>query len=167
MSFVGKITNLFADKAMTVPAFPRTKVKAISDDNGVGLGVLLEEKSDVGHTHIATEVGARPSDWMPSAAEVGARPSDWMPSATEVGAQEKHITKSCTLTTGGWSSLSQTVNVTGVTANNTVIVTPSPSSYAVYGESGVYCSAQADGKLTFKCVKAPTANLVVNVLILD
>lgn len=153
MALIGKIMDFFADEAMTTPAFPRTKVKAVSDDNGVGLSALLEEKSDVGHTHIATEVGARPSDWMPSAAEVGA--------------QEKHTTKSCTLTTGGWSSLSQTVNVTGVTANNTVIVTPSPSSYAVYGESGVYCSAQADGKLTFMCVKAPTANLVVNVLILD
>jgi hypothetical protein len=167
MALTGKIMDFFADKAMTIPAFPRTKVKAISDDNGVGLGALLEGKSDVGHTHTATEVGARPSNWTPTAAEVGARPSDWVPSAAEVGAQEKHTTKSCTLTTGGWSSLSQTVNVTGVTENNTVVVTPSPSSYAVYGESGVYCSAQASGKLTFKCIKAPTANLVVNVLILD
>lgn len=153
MALTGKIMDFFADKAMTIPAFPRTKVKAVSDDNGIGLGVLLEGKSDVRHTHTATEVGARPSDWTPTAAEVGA--------------QEKHATKSCTLTTGGWSNLSQTVNVTGVTANNTVIVTPSPSSYAVYGESGVYCSAQADGNLTFMCVEAPTANLVVNVLILD
>lgn len=113
----------------------------------------LEGKSDVGHTHTAAEVGARPSDWTPTAAEVGA--------------QEKHTTKSCTLTLEGWSDLSQTVNVTGVTANNTVIVTPSPSSYAIYGESGVYCSAQADGKLTFMCVNDPTTNLIVNVLILD
>lgn len=147
------ITNLFADKAMTIPAFPRTKVKAVSDDNGVGLGALLEGKTDIGHTHTATEVDARPSNWMPSAAEVGA--------------QEKHTTKSCILTIEGWSDLSQTVNVTGVTANNTVIVTPSPSSCVAYGAFGIYCSAQADGKLTFICASKPDADLTVNVLILD
>lgn len=34
----------------------------------------------------ATDVGARPSDWMPTASDVGARPSNWMPTASEVGA---------------------------------------------------------------------------------
>ena len=42
MALTGKIMDFFADKAMTIPAFPRTKVKAISDDDGVGLNVLLE-----------------------------------------------------------------------------------------------------------------------------
>ena len=41
MSITGKITNLFVDKAMTIPAFPRTKIKAVSDDNGVGLDAIL------------------------------------------------------------------------------------------------------------------------------
>ena len=35
--------NFFADKDMTIPAFPRTKVKAISDDDGVGLDALLND----------------------------------------------------------------------------------------------------------------------------
>ena len=35
----------------------------------------------------ATDVGARPSDWIPTAEEVGARPSDWMPTAEDVGAR--------------------------------------------------------------------------------
>lgn len=39
----GKITNLFADKAKTIPAFPRTKIKAVSDDNGVGLDAILND----------------------------------------------------------------------------------------------------------------------------
>lgn len=43
MALTGKIMDFFADKAMTIPAFPRTKVKAVSDDNGVGLNVLLDE----------------------------------------------------------------------------------------------------------------------------
>lgn len=44
MALTGKIMDFFADKAMTIPAFPRTKVKAISDDNNVGLNVLLDNK---------------------------------------------------------------------------------------------------------------------------
>lgn len=44
MALTGKIMDFFADKAMTIPAFPRTKVKAISDDDNVGLNVLLDEK---------------------------------------------------------------------------------------------------------------------------
>ena len=34
----------------------------------------------------ASDVGARPSTWMPTAADVGARPSSWTPSASDVGA---------------------------------------------------------------------------------
>lgn len=42
MSLIGKIKTLFEDKAKTTPVFPRTKVKAVSDDNGIGLDALLE-----------------------------------------------------------------------------------------------------------------------------
>ena len=44
MALTGKIMDFFSDKAMTIPAFPRTKVKAVSDENGVGLNVLLDDK---------------------------------------------------------------------------------------------------------------------------
>lgn len=43
MSTLGKITSLFTDKEMTIPAFPRTKVKAVSDDNGIGLDAILRD----------------------------------------------------------------------------------------------------------------------------
>lgn len=76
-------------------------------------------------------------------------------------------TVAVTLAAASWSNLAQTVNVSGVTANNTVIVTPAPASYDAYCEAGVYCSAQASGSLTFKCTSAPTAALTVNVLILN
>lgn len=81
--------------------------------------------------------------------------------------QSKHIPVSVSLTTSGWSSLTQTVSVSGVTANNTVIVTPAPASHVAYSEAGAYCSAQASGKLTFKCSQKPTSALTVNVLILN
>lgn len=44
MALTGKIMDFFADKAMTIPAFPRTKVKAVSDDNNVALNILLDGK---------------------------------------------------------------------------------------------------------------------------
>lgn len=33
-------------------------------------------------------MGARPSDWMPTASAVGARPNTWLPTAAEIGAME-------------------------------------------------------------------------------
>lgn len=38
----GKIKTLFSDKEKTEALFPRTKLKAISDDSGIGLDALLE-----------------------------------------------------------------------------------------------------------------------------
>lgn len=34
----------------------------------------------------ASDVGARPNTWMPTAEEVGARSNDWMPSVSDIGA---------------------------------------------------------------------------------
>lgn len=72
-----------------------------------------------------------------------------------------------TLAAASWSSLAQTVTASGVTASNTVIVSPAAGSHNAYCEAGVYCSAQASGKLTFKCSEKPTAALTVNVLIIN
>lgn len=59
MAFNGKIVNLFMDDQTTV-AFPKTKVKAISDDNGVGLEALLENKQE---KFKAIEVTLTSADW--------------------------------------------------------------------------------------------------------
>lgn len=72
-----------------------------------------------------------------------------------------------TLTSAWWSSNSQTVSATGVTASNTVIVSPSPDDIADYADCGVYCSAQGSGTLTFGCDTAPSGDIVVNVLIMS
>lgn len=77
-----------------------------------------------------------------------------------------HKTSTATLNKASWSNNAQTVSVSGVTASNTVIVTPAPASHDAYGSAGVYCSAQTSGKLTFKCKKTPTEALTVNVVIL-
>lgn len=46
MSITGKVKTLFTDKTKTEALFPHTKVKAISDDNNVGLNVLLDNKQE-------------------------------------------------------------------------------------------------------------------------
>ena len=76
-------------------------------------------------------------------------------------------TTTATLTTAGWSSKEQTVSVTGVTASNTIIVSPAPANINDYALCSIYCSAQGSGTLTFKCNTVPSDAITVNVLILS
>ena len=77
-------------------------------------------------------------------------------------------TTTATLPSSGWSSStkSQTINVAVVSVDDDVVVTYAPESHDAYVNAGVYCSAQANGTLTFKCNKIPTANLTVNIMLL-
>lgn len=75
-------------------------------------------------------------------------------------------TATATLTVAGWSGNKQTVNVAGVTNDNTLIVSPVYASKYAYDLAGVGASAQGNGTLTFTAQKTPTAALSVNVLIL-
>lgn len=43
MPLIGKIKTLFSDKEKTQPIFPRTKIKAVSNDNGKNLQEILDE----------------------------------------------------------------------------------------------------------------------------
>ena len=72
-----------------------------------------------------------------------------------------------TLTSGWRSSNSQTVDVTGVTSDSTIIVSPEPSSIPDYADCGVYCSAQWSGTLTFSCSSTPSNNIVVNCIVMN
>lgn len=48
MSVTGEIKNLYSDKDKTRVLLPRTKTKAVSDENGTSLDVLLEGKAPAG-----------------------------------------------------------------------------------------------------------------------
>lgn len=76
-------------------------------------------------------------------------------------------TTTVTLTVAGWSSNRQTVNVTGVTADNDVIVTYAVGSKETYIASDIYCYTQGAGVLTFGCATTPTSANAVNVMIID
>lgn len=75
-------------------------------------------------------------------------------------------TASVVLTTSGWSSLSQTVSCAIVTSSNIVWVAPADNMDA-YGEAGVYCSAQGNGTLTFKCSETPSVAFTVSIVTAD
>lgn len=84
-----------------------------------------------------------------------------------LGAQAKHKTVTATLTVDGWTNNSQTIAIRNVTENNTVLVGSSPSNNDAYTESGVLCTAQGNGTLTFTCKDKPNVALQANIIILD
>ena len=78
-----------------------------------------------------------------------------------------YSTITVTLTSAWWSSSTQTVTATGVTASNTVIVSPVPANIDDYATNKIYCSAQGSNSLTFSCTDTPTGDIDVNVVIMN
>lgn len=81
--------------------------------------------------------------------------------------QAQHASLSVTIATSDWSNNTCTKTATGVTASNTVIVSPASSSYVAYGEAQVRATAQGTNQLTFTCTDVPSSALTVNVAILN
>lgn len=75
------------------------------------------------------------------------------------------IMQSVTLYASNWVDNTQTVAVEGATADNNIMIGASGDPMA-FANAGVYCSAQADGYLTFKCTTTPTEDVVASVLIM-
>lgn len=80
--------------------------------------------------------------------------------------QDKHTKANVSLLVANWSNKSQTIEVSGVTSDNTVIISPAPESVGVYSGFGVVCTAQGAGTLTFACDFTPDDDISVNVVIL-
>lgn len=76
------------------------------------------------------------------------------------------VNTTITLAAADWSSNSQTVNVTGMTATGIVMVSPDPTDQADYTAAGIICSAQAAGTLTFTCDSTPANDIDVVVVML-
>lgn len=81
--------------------------------------------------------------------------------------QSQHSTITVTLAAASWSSKTITVTATGVTASNTVFISPAPSSIWDYADWGIYCSWQWSWTLTFECDTEPTNDITVNVVIFN
>lgn len=84
--------------------------------------------------------------------------------------QNQHGHTTGTLLSSGWTATTggyaQTINVTGVTSGNTVIVSAAPAFFDEYGSSGIYATAQGAGTVTFFAKYLPANNLTVNFVVL-
>lgn len=81
--------------------------------------------------------------------------------------QAQHSTITVTISTSDWSNGTCTKTATGVTASNTVIVSPASASFEAYGEAQVRATAQGANQITFACTDTPSSALTVNVAILN
>lgn len=87
---------------------------------------------------------------------------------SDIGATSMSVpTTMPTLAVADWAGNAQTVTVSGVTATNTVIVSPAPASAVEYASCEILCTTQGTDSLTFSCQTTPTNNLTVNVVILS
>ena len=69
------------------------------------------------------------------------------------------------LTAAGWNNNTQTISISEVGANNTILVGAEIASQTEYRNCQVQCTTQINGSLTFTCVTVPTNDLIVNVTI--
>ena len=76
-----------------------------------------------------------------------------------------YSTVAVSIAASAWSGTTATVNVTGVTASNDVIVAPAPASTTAWASAGIYCTAQGAGTLTFTCLTAPSEAVTANVMV--
>ena len=128
--------------------------------------------------YTADMVGARPDTWTPTASDVGAVPtsrtvngkalsSNITLTAADVNAASPPTSTTVTLTASGWSGNSQTVTVSGVSADETaqlIMPVPALASQSAYYEAGILVTGQAANSLTFTCSKVPSSNLTVYVV---
>ena len=86
---------------------------------------------------------------------------------TQITPDATYTSTTVTLISGNWSNNTQTVSVpssVGIKSTPLVIVSPTPNSFSNYGDSGIYCSAQANNSLTFICESPPSSDIIVNVV---
>ena len=77
------------------------------------------------------------------------------------------VYRTVTLTTSAWASNTQTVTVSGVSADETaqlIMSVPALASQTAYYEAGILVTGQAANSLTFTCSTVPSSNLTVYVV---
>lgn len=83
------------------------------------------------------------------------------------GVQQKHITIENLAIASITGGSTRSVTATGVTASNTLIVSPRPADFIKWRDCGVRCSAQGSNSLTFAAENTTGTTLYANVIILN
>lgn len=174
----------------TIPTVP-TKVSDLENDSGFITGYTEADptvpawaKAESKPTYTASEVGAAAASHTHAQSEVTGLEtalagkvdvvSGKQLSTNDYTTTEKNklagltapVGKTVSLTVEGWSSKTQTVSVSGMTASSIFFVTYAPASRAAWVDADIYCSAQGAGTLTFTCATVPTEAITANIVIL-
>ena len=93
--------------------------------------------------------------------------ADGAVTAVKIAAGAVSSSFTISLPASGWADKAQTVTANGVTADNTVVISPAPASYTAYAEGTVRCTAQGSSSLTFTCDDVLAGNITVNVTVIN
>jgi len=107
-----------------------------------------------------TDATATPETVLEGYTAYGANGARIVGTASATKRREGYIS----LPLAGWVDGEQTVSVSGVTADATVIIGGTPGSD--YNEFEAYCSEQGSGTLTFTAPYQPNGDLTANAVIL-
>ena len=114
--------------------------------------------------------GNIPTDYVPTSRTVNGQAliQNITLDAEDVGAMPPPNRQTHTLSASRWSGNSQTVTVSGVSADETaqlIMPVPALASQTAYYEAGILVTGQAANSLTFTCQNVPTEDLTVYVVI--
>ena len=165
-----------ASEVGAVPTTRKVNNKALSSDVTLNASDVGAQPTLVSGTNIKTvnstsllgsgNVAVQPT--LVSGTNIKTVNSTSLLGSGNIAVQSAITSTTVSITVASWNATTTcTVSVTGVTASNNVVISPAPASIADYVSAGVYCSAQAAGTLMFTANSTPTADLVVNVMIVE
>lgn len=132
------------------------------------LRALLQPEVDAaGESAAQAQTYAEQAKEYAEQAQAGAVIADGSVTAEKIAAGAVSSSFTVSLPASGWADNVQTVTANGVTADNTVVVSPAPASYTAYAEGAVRCTAQGINSLTFTCDDVPSDNITVNVTVIN
>ena len=157
--------SFFINQHNAIKQIKRSNVVFDIANGGTGATTVADARNNLGlgNTDGALPVangGTGALDAATARANLGITPKN-------IGAVTMESTSANLSPNDSWVDNKQTINVYGVTSNNTVVVSPEPSidNYNAYNECAIRCISQSDGKLTFLCESVPNVAVVVDILI--
>lgn len=157
--------SFFINQHNAIKQIKRNNVVFDIANGGTGATTVADARNNLGlgNTDGALPVangGTGALDAATARANLGITPKN-------IGAVTMESTSANLSPNDSWVDNKQTINVYGVTSNNTVVVSPEPSidNYNAYNECAIRCISQSDGKLTFLCESVPNVAVVVDILI--
>lgn len=145
-------TEKLADGAVTT--------EKITDANVTGAKIAA---AAIGNTHLGSKV-VKQANIDDSAVGTNQIAADAVTLDKTTGVQKSINAANVTLTTNGWSNKSQTVSISGLTANSEFVAAPNTAAgWAAAADAMVFPPTAGAGTLTFTCDSVPAANIPITV----